>query len=175
MISEMGSDFVKLNQTLLRIASKYVGNKDDAEDLVQETLKTIIEKQPAAAGCEDQKGFVLWCYRILRNKIGNYYRMRMRRGSKQRVLNHVFGFMRANSADPSELYNAQELHDKLIRALRQLDTHHRKVIWLLYSGCDKEQMLKELGLSNPKQLKNKIFRSREKLRKLWLTIGPKEI
>ncbi len=147
----------------LRIASKYVNNSADVQDVVQDTLKTIIEKQHLV---ENQNGFMAWCHGILRNKIGNYYKKRARHEDRAVDADTAFSTLQLTCPDPSEVYTAEEQYQRLVCAMRRLDDDYRKVIWLLYLGYDKDEMLKQLSLSDSRQLKNKIFRSRKKLRQL---------
>ena len=61
------------------IAKRRIGTTADAEDVAQEACVTVLEKYKAATY---RKGFPAWAYKILRNKIGNYYKVRPDRDSR---------------------------------------------------------------------------------------------
>ena len=60
---------------LKKLTSIRIMNSNDVEDLVQETLLTMISKHP---GAELEKGPLVWSLGILRRKVGNYYRKSQR-------------------------------------------------------------------------------------------------
>ena len=73
---EWTDDEIKaIRDTLKKLTSIRIMNTNDVEDLVQETLLTMISRHP---GAELQKGPLVYSMGILRRKLGNYYR-KMRR------------------------------------------------------------------------------------------------
>ena len=70
--------FEKLRVRFLAIAKRRV-REDDVEDLVQDALRIVIQKQ----GDRNRfPGVLVWSLTILRNVIGNYYQAKRREGER---------------------------------------------------------------------------------------------
>ncbi len=70
--------FEKLRVRFLAIAKRRV-REDDVEDLVQDALRIVLQKQ---GGRNRFPGVLVWSLVVLRNVIGNYYQAKRREGER---------------------------------------------------------------------------------------------
>ena len=64
-------EIAAIRVVLQKLSTIRIMNSNDAEDLVQETLLTLIAKCPKTTL---EKGPLVWSMGIFRKKVGNYYR-----------------------------------------------------------------------------------------------------
>jgi len=142
--------------TVLRI-----WNSDDVEDLVQETLLTIISKPP---GSELQKGLLVWSLGILRNKVGNYYRKPNRHisldnieGSAPRWVQQSFRF------SPEASASDKEFRAIVNEKVAEMPPSQREVMELLVSGLDAREIVSQMHPQRRQNVINRLHRGRKKL------------
>ena len=101
------------------IARRILGDRDDAEDVVQEVFARLY----AGRGAFDGKAaYSTWLYRILVNSSINQLRARTRRSKLT---------LRPDTPlTPEQLTCGQELVDQFSRALAGLGEQHRQVLFL---------------------------------------------
>ena len=122
---------IPLLAPLYNFAHWLTGNRDEAEDLVQETYAKALK---GFSSFRPGTNFRAWMYRILRNTF-----LTSRTGLKQTVSlddeeNQVAE--PAASDDPESLLFARADEKEVRQALEQLPLHHREIILL----CDVEEM-----------------------------------
>jgi DNA-directed RNA polymerase specialized sigma24 family protein len=148
---------------LQRLSSLRILNSDDAEDLVQDTLLTVVEKNP---GTELEKGLLVWSLGILRKKVGNYYRKAQRYTS----LNELEGARRTDikvveNVSPESRLIHEELQSIIAGALAEFPHSLRKAMELLLTGFNSGEIVKELYPERYQNVINRLYRGRRRLAK----------
>jgi RNA polymerase sigma-70 factor (ECF subfamily) len=141
----------------LAIARRILGDKDEAEDVVQE----VFAKLYAGRGKFDGKAaYSTWLYRILVNSSINQLRARRRRGRLQ-----------AHSAPPltpEQEASGRELSRHFTRALGTLGERHQQVIWLReMRGFSYPEIAQLLGIPEG-TVKSALNRGRLRLQRVVL-------
>jgi RNA polymerase sigma factor (sigma-70 family) len=121
------------------IAKRRIGTRADAEDVAQEACVTVLEKYKAAMY---PRGFPAWAYKILRNKIGNYYKGKPDRDSQEDI-----------DRIPDALSVPPDCDTKmmLIRCLRQImekNPTYARILNLAYQGYRTEEICRRLGITS---------------------------
>lgn len=151
-----------IRTVLQKLTALRVLNPTDAEDLVQDTLLTMLIKYP---GAELQKGLLVWSMGILRKKLGNYYR-RTRRFTpfedKDLAAPHsIRSGLMAASPEASVLH--QELQRIIDDALVQFPSTQRQVIELLLAGLESGEIVRQLHPESYQNVINRLHRGRRRL------------
>lgn len=152
----------RIERQMRRVARRRVDNDHDAEDLVQETFLTMLQKYP---GHELRKGLQVWGNGILRNKIGNFYK-RARRESSTR--NHRG---RRPAPPPSQscsespdvplLYS--DLRLLLRRLMSDFDPAARAVMEMFFEGLKAAEIGSFMQTQPYQTLVSKLHRGRRTL------------
>jgi RNA polymerase sigma factor (sigma-70 family) len=149
---------------LHKLSSIRVINFTDAEDLVQDTLLTMLTKYP---GSEIEKGLLIWSMGILRKKVGNYYRKAQRficfSEQELRMQQSNPEFTAATS--PEAKFFHKELRGIINQTLTQLPISQRQAIELLLAGLDSGEIVRHFQPERYQNVINHIFRGRQKLAK----------
>lgn len=152
----------KIRSVLKKLTCLRVDNRDDAEDLVQETLLTMTEK---CSRIKLEKGLLVWGMGILRRKIGNYYR----RGRRFVSLDEICGDSKDHDrhflvepAQQSALHYA-ELRVLLDRALASLAPRERLAVELFLAGSPTREIVDLLYPERYQNIVNWIHRGRKKV------------
>jgi RNA polymerase sigma factor (sigma-70 family) len=149
---------------LQKLTAMRILNRTDAEDLVQDTLLTMLTKHP---GCELEKGLLVWSMGILRKKLGNYYRKFQRFAplSEQEFGAPQSARELSMAASPEAKLFHQELQDLIGGMLEQLPSAQRQPIELLIEGLDSGEIVQYLHPERYQNVINRIHRGRRKLAK----------
>ena len=122
-------EFQRLLEPLLERAGGYafsiVGNREDAEDAVQEAA---VRAYRAMARFDPEQSFKGWWFAIIRNCCFDV--LRKRRTRAETALDESEGIASAESAS----WQAAERKSLIGRALGQLSAEHREIIRLRYFG-----------------------------------------
>jgi RNA polymerase sigma factor (sigma-70 family) len=153
-----------IRAVLKRLSTVRVLNPTDAEDLVQETLLTMLTKYP---GNELEKGLLIWSMGILRKKVGNYYRkaQRFTSLSEQGPGTHVLGHRLMVATSPEAKFFQKELQSIIQQTLTHLPPAQRKAMELLLAGHDSGEIVRHLKPERYQNVINHIFRGRRRLAK----------
>jgi RNA polymerase sigma factor (sigma-70 family) len=128
-----------LSDSFRFFAQQRVWSEQDAEDIVQDTLATIAGKYK---GIDFETSFAAWAYRILENKILEYYRKKQCHESK-------FAQISSTGSDSFLCEPDPIFQDKLLNCLKMINTannRHARVLNLRYQGyttgeiCDRLEM-----------------------------------
>jgi RNA polymerase sigma-70 factor, ECF subfamily len=147
---------------LQKISTLRIINSNDAEDIVQDTLLTMVVKRPHISL---QKGSLIWSMGILRNKVGNYYR-KNRRGisiddlesfTQQQFPEKFF------SPSPEGTIALAELQEIVQDALSRLPDPQRQVMELLLTGLDPGEIVHRLSPARYQSIITRLHRGRKKL------------
>jgi len=163
--AEFAEEEVAAIRTVLqKLTAIRIMNPTDAEDLVQETLLTMLTKYPET---ELEKGLLVWSMGILRKKVGNYYRKAQRftcfSEQEKATQQSIRGFTIATSPE-SRIFH-DELEKLVSQALPQLPTPQRQAIELLIAGFDSGEIAQQLNPERYQNVINHIYRGRKKLAK----------
>lgn len=155
-------ELARIRLVLRKLTALRVDNAEDAEDLVQETLLTMVRKAPEI---NLEKGLLIWAMGILRKKVGNYYRRPQRFTSLDDNKNVLRGTVRYSSAIPSpesSLHHA-ELCAMVNGILMKLSPREREAIDLYLAGKQTSEIVSLLRPERYQNIVNRLHRGRKKL------------
>ncbi|MFC1476203.1 RNA polymerase sigma factor [Candidatus Zixiibacteriota bacterium] len=121
-------------------ARRKVGDKTDAEDLVQEAIAIIYDKYKAT---EFEVGFSAWAYTIMKNTILSYYRKKPRPDRHPVQMVEGSPIAASPSMDP-------EFERKLLTCLKKVATVNRRFARTLnfqFQGYRVAEICDKLGLT----------------------------
>ncbi len=153
-----------IRRVLFKLTALRILNPTDAEDLVQDTLLTMITKCP---GSELEKGLLVWSMGILRKKVGNYYRKTRRFAyfsDQDSIDQKLIGELSVNISPEAEMFH-EELQGLIKEAIAQLPSDQRQPIELLIAGLNSGEIVKKLHPERYQNVINRIHRGRKKLAK----------
>jgi len=158
--AEWSDEEIRAIRTVLqRLTTIRILNATDAEDIVQDTLLTMIAKRP---GLELQKGLLVWTVGILRKKLGNYYRKTQRFAPlSEQDLTAKPESVPASSPELSASFG--ELQKIVEQSLELLSPGQRQAVELLLEGLDSGEIVKELHPERYQNVINRIHRGRKRL------------
>jgi RNA polymerase sigma factor (sigma-70 family) len=143
---------------LQKLSALRIYNANDAEDVVQDTLLTMISKH---RGMTWEKGRLAWGLGILRNKVGNYYRRAQRYTSlTEQEANSLQGMM---IASPEVKIFQEELKTIVDEILSQLPPSQRQALELMIAGLNAGEIAKQLHPERYQNVINSLYRGRKKL------------
>jgi RNA polymerase sigma factor (sigma-70 family) len=169
--SGLGEDEIAdVRRALQRISRNRIPNPSDAEDLVQETLLTMISREPAE---ELKKGLLVWCQGILRNKVGNYYRkarrhVSLKEGSPGRRQMQLFPL---DGPTPEITAWHMEMRSIIEEKIRELSPDTRRVMELMVSGLNAGEIARLLSPEPYQNVMNRLYRGRKKLARELIKCG----
>jgi len=120
-------------------ARQRTGSSDDAEDIVQDALKTVYEKYRSM---EFETSFTAWAYQVLMNKLLSHNRNGRARRARFEAENDRL--QARIEPEPVELIN------RLLTCLRKLhavNPHHARVLNYSYQGFDVNEICHRLHLT----------------------------
>ena len=154
-LDDVAALFVAVSPKLLRIALRLSGNSDDAEDVIQQTFLTALEKR---SQFESGRSVEAWLVGIMVK-----HHLYSRRRESRRVDPHrVEGSF---AAPAGEVASLRERATLLTRAVGQLAEPYRHVVELFFlEGLDQAEIAERV--SRPKStVSTQINRGLERLRK----------
>ena len=156
--------FSYLHASYLSLAKRRIGEVQEAEDVVQATMETIVKKYQTA---DLVKGFLPWANQILFYKIGNYYR------AQGRIRKHEGpeGERKIEGREVPEqdiVQNERETSMILHKAIARLSDECRKIFALLLSEQSREDIQRAFGGIPMGTIDSKIHRCRKKLKSLLI-------
>jgi len=150
-----GALFALLSARFRYFAEHKIESRDDAEEIVQEALKTILDKY---RDIEFTTSFAAWAYKVLDNKILAYFR----RSTVQRE--RMKG---STDADETPVMTVEEtaLERQLLECLRKLhaaNRRHARVLNLHYLGFTVEEICRRVDVTR-NNLYSLLHRARARL------------
>jgi RNA polymerase sigma factor (sigma-70 family) len=157
-------ELAAIRTVLQRLTAVRIMNPNDAEDLVQDTLLTMIMKHP---GKELQKGNLVWGMGILRKKVGNYYRRTQRNASlcAMETCTGQWAQQSMISYSPETNVFHEELQNIINQTLPQLPSSQRKAMELLLAGLEPGEIVRRLYPERYQNVINRLHRGRKRLAK----------
>ncbi len=157
-------EIAAIRAVLQRLTALRVRNSMDAEDLVQDTLLTMITKYPES---ELEKGPLIWSMGILRKKVGNYYRKAQRAVwiEKQRANGWPRDGQAMRAACPEKQFAYEELQKLVEKTLIRLPVAQREPLELLIAGHNAGEIAEQLYPERYQNVINYLYRARKKIAK----------
>ncbi len=133
--------FNRLRERFGLFVQQRIGNKQDAEEIIQESLMVIAEKYK---DIEIEVSFTAWAYRVLENKLLSYYRTKKGRAGKLvPMADDDNNPDRAPAPDPSFKRRLLDCLKKVNRA----NTRHARILNLHYQGYTIEDICGKFSIT----------------------------
>jgi RNA polymerase sigma-70 factor, ECF subfamily len=155
------AQFVREHQeNILTYVYRYVGNREDAEDITQDALlqayRTWNKVDPELAG-----GYVKWCYRIAHNLAIDLHRKKKPRSADDEEMERAAD---TRAPRPEEVYEHRVQSGQVMECIQELDEMYREVFILRYQeemSYEKIAEILELPVST---IETRLFRAKKMLR-----------
>lgn len=150
---------------LFTIAHSYIGNKEDAEEVVHDILIKLWEKREKLTVTSNFTGYV---YRMTRNACLDYLRSKKNRLSKESTSDQQEHWLNysALSDDASSQIISQELQSVVERAIKHLPEKCKKVfVKSRMEGMAHKEISEQMEIS-PKTVENHISRALRELKQV---------
>jgi RNA polymerase sigma factor (sigma-70 family) len=151
-------ELAQIRLVLKKLTALRVDNPEDAEDLVQETLLTLVRKAPEV---DIEKGRLVWAMGILRKKVGNYYRRIQRFGLPDSHVRHAA--VPAREPSPEASLQHSELRELIDGVLHKLPHCERTAIDLYLAGRPTSEIVRLLQPERYQNIVNRLHRGRKKI------------
>jgi RNA polymerase sigma-70 factor (ECF subfamily) len=158
------------SQLVYRLAYRMTGNREDAEEVVQEAFLRAYQKLGQFSG---NANFGTWVYRIAANYAIDRLRQRRSEDSRRerptrigddQVETDALAEMKDLAPSPERLAGSAQLAEKMQQALETLTPAERTAIVMRHwDGCGIEEIANVLK-SSTTATKNTVFRAVQKLR-----------
>ena len=157
-MTEFNDELIKLEDLLIRFAQKLTSNREDANDLLQDTfLKALMYRNHF----EDSTNLKAWACTIMKNTFINNYRRNMRRNTTFDSTKDLF-YLEQNkdlvSVDPESALCEKEVNE----AIDHLDNEYKVPFKMHHQGYKYKEISEILGLKIG-TVKSRIFVTRKKL------------
>jgi len=152
----------RIRRELRKLTAIRVLNAPDAEDIVQDTLLTLIHSCPEK---DLEKGPLVWSIGVLRNKIGNYYRKgRYRANCEEREAKlHQGLFQTVSTVSPEGELIRGELRHVIAGAVESLPQAQKTAIKMLIAGLKPGEIAAKMSPEPYQTVINHLHRGRKKL------------
>ena len=160
-VIEFQYNLVNLQESLMRFAYSLTADKDDAKDLVQETVLKSLKYYDKF---RHEENFKAWTYTIMKNTFINSYRRSARQNILRGMSKESFYSNQpeaSGSDDPDSVYSAKEI----TLSIEQLKDMFRIPLKMHINGYKYQEIAEKLDL-NIGTVKSRIFLSRKLLKDL---------
>jgi RNA polymerase sigma factor (sigma-70 family) len=154
-------ELLRIRLVLTKLTSIRIENAEDAEDLVQDTLLTMVRKAPTI---EVEKGMMIWAMGILRRKVGNYYRRTQRFLVRDAEIRYAMKGRSMIPSPESNLHHA-ELSNIIDSILVTLSPQERTAMDLYLAGRHTGEIVALLSAERYQNVANRLHRGRKKILK----------
>lgn len=159
---EFNTQLTNLESSLKRYASILTPNREDANDLLQETYLRALDNKEMFISSQ-YKNLRGWTYTIMKNIFINNYRRVKNQKSKLENLSK-FNLTTQENYVYDNLFNKFQLSE-MNKAIENLDNNQKKPLLMHLSGFKYKEIADELGV-NIGTIKSRIFFARNNLKKL---------
>jgi RNA polymerase sigma-70 factor, ECF subfamily len=159
----LGELIRRYQQKLFYYVVKIAGNRDDAEDMVQETFLKVYEN---IQGFDADKKFSSWIYRISHNLTINHLKKNQR---LKAVEAHTLDWLEEHHREVEDFLakeERQKLTDEMVNMLEYLRPEYREVIVLYYFEEKSYNEISDILRIPEATVGVWLRRGREQLRKL---------
>jgi RNA polymerase sigma factor (sigma-70 family) len=155
-----------IRQKIIRLSQKRL-QRDEVEDVVQQTLSTLWEKRTSVRGPDHLLPFI---FQILRNKLGDTYRRKKRKNETQVSEPKLLDSLKNPKSDMPELLLEEKELGRILRDAIDICAAENgtwgKVLKFLQQGLSREEIQKELGDIPMSTVYTRIHRARQSLIKI---------
>jgi RNA polymerase sigma-70 factor (ECF subfamily) len=153
--------YAQYERLVFRYAYHVLGNRDDADDMLQETF---VRAYQAIGGFRGQAGLHTWLLKICANLIRNHRRQELRRREISLEGQPEYA-LRADLGEGPQAVMERAQDTELLRlALQSLPPNQRELIALReYEGLSYQEISQVLG-GSPITIRVKLFRARNRLK-----------
>lgn len=157
---EFNDALIRLESYLKSFAMTFTRNREDANDLTQETmLKAMSYREHYTP----QTNFKAWVFTIMRNIFINQYRRKVKSGT---IFDHSADlFLLSNAAESGNPVNNHMLGKELEKQLGQLTDEYKRPFEMHHHGFKYKEIADELNIPIG-TVKSRIFIARKKLMEL---------
>jgi len=152
----------RIRRELRNITAIRVPNSADVEDIVQDTLLTLIHNCPRECL---EKGPLVWSIGVLRNKIGNYYRKGRCRAkceiNEAEPRQDLSQFKTAVSPESDLLHG--ELRNIIADTVERLPSAQKTAMKMLIAGLKPGEIAAKMSPERYQAVINHLYRGRKKL------------
>lgn len=163
---EFKRKFLPLHPKLYRVALAFTGNRDDAEDILQETYGKLWAKRNELGKLDNPE---TWCVKIVKNLCLDF----MRSPQTSKMTDEDAGKQLECETSGSDPGQEMEEKEKLIAVKNIIDTlpYNQKQVIRLYgmAGCSLEEIEKLTGLGNG-NIRVLLSRARKQIRERLINI-----
>lgn len=152
-----------LSPKLGRLIFRKIDNPCDAEEVLQDTLISILDSLPLFSG---KSSFLAWSLSITKHEIIDYYR---KKKIKAILFSHLpfLEDLASSALGPQELLLKKELTEEIKKVLGKVSEGYRKILRLKYiEGCSVAEIARQMELS-PKAIESRLTRAREAFKLAW--------
>lgn len=153
----------KFSPRLLNFINQFVEGKEDAQDILQETLISALGSLPTFS---KRSSFYTWLCSIAKHEIADFYR-------KKRIKAFLFSRLpwleglAGEALGPEQLLLRKEFEQQVRRTLAGLGEGYREILRLkYYRGLTVEEIARELNESF-KTVESRLFRARKAFAKAF--------
>lgn len=152
----------RYRDTYARFAVRMVGDRDEAEDVLQ---SAFVRAYRALESCRDPERFGAWLYQIVANECKTYV---IRRSRREQKFVHDMAVLEHAAVEPS--VDAQETLEETLEdlqyALQQIDADQREAFLLKYVEDLSYEDMAEITGAGISALKMRVKRACARLREL---------
>ena len=155
---EFSNQLIHLEELLSRFALKLTANKDDANDLLQDTFLRALTHRDQF---EDATNLKAWTCTIMKNTFINNYRKNVRHNTTFDSTKELFFLDQGKEntgIDPESTFREKEIN----AVIDNLESEYRVPFRMFYQGYKYKEISNILGL-NIGTVKSRIFCTRKKL------------
>jgi len=158
----------RYQDAFMRKAQSVLGNKEDAEDIVQETF-TKIYRYAEKFQVQEGASFKSWGYKILLNTaFTRYQKMKKHRGA---VFNPDPEWYEVMADTKTQQFEKGETEDYLSSVLSRMPEHLSRVLRMHFiEGRPQEEIAQMEGVSVG-AIKTRVHRAKKEFKKVDVTIG----
>jgi len=132
--------FQRLTESFRVFVQQRIQSQEDGEEIVQEALITIAEKYREI---DFTTSFAAWAYRVLENKLLDYYRTKQRRES--RITTRADGDATGSSWNPDPEFKRRLLN--CLQSVAAANHRHAQILHLHYQGYSAAEVCAKLSLT----------------------------
>lgn len=151
----------RLRERIVAFAASRI-SRDAAEDLAQEVMLVVHEKYAHVQSLDE---LLPLCLRILRFKMAAQFRKAHRHGEHNQVAADEIPLAGAGP-DPEELAERKEMRERVVAAVRKLDTRSKELLRLKLEGRSFPEIQALLGAKSINTIYTWDFRCRKRLLEL---------